>query len=501
MRPRSTILTAMLAAAILVLFSSLGTSGASSQTAGQEAPSPTTLATNDPAAFIPVPKTDGKYTPPLEPQNVGGPDTRVQVTNTTAVPFRWIVNLAIDFNGDGIIDKGCTGEMVGPRLVLTAGHCVYDPVLMQSAHYVILTPGQNGPSAPYGHQLADGSALSITIGWASGDPNYDLATITLPDQALYNQVGAFTVAVADDSYLNGESVNVAGYPGDKPYGTQWSAFGKITAFTSNMISYDADTAGGEDGGPVWIYIGTNRYLVGVHTRGVGDSNCAASSNCGTRITSHDAAYLEVNGANPHVNLAGATPSPTQSPTPTPTPTSGTWSASNFHWYQLASSDHCDLTKPIPPGSPFPPSLGLCAAWELQIPDGTYTLRTVWAQDGTTLYDSSSPNSHLYPGTWNNWVNGLLQSGTYSLALYANGVFLGTAQVVITSSPTLGNANCDNRIDGADVIAVLDYVGGIPNSAGCIGNADVDGDGHVTPFDALLILKYWAGLISTFPAGG
>jgi hypothetical protein len=24
---------------------------------------------------------------------------------------------------------------------------------------------------------------------------------------------------------------------------------------------------------------------------------------------------------------------------------------------------------------------------------------------------------------------------------------------------------------------------------------------VTPFDALLILKYWAGLISTFPASG
>jgi len=66
---------------------------------------------------------------------------------------------------------------------------------------------------------------------------------------------------------------------------------------------------------------------------------------------------------------------------------------------------------------------------------------------------------------------------------------------------LGNANCDNRIDGADVIAVLDYVGGIQNSAGCLGNADVDGDGHVTPFDALLILKYWAGLITTFPAGG
>ena len=117
------------------------------------------------------------------------------------------------------------------------------------------------------------------------------------------------------------------------------------------------------------------------------------------------------------------------------------------------------------------------------------------RDGTTLYDTSGPPAHLYPGTWDFWINGLLQPGTYSLTLYANGVFLGTAQVVITSSPTLGNANCDNKIDGMDVLTVL------TNSSACPHNADVDGDGHVTPFDALLILKYWAGLTSTFPAGG
>jgi hypothetical protein len=39
------------------------------------------------------------------------------------------------------------------------------------------------------------------------------------------------------------------------------------------------------------------------------------------------------------------------------------------------------------------------------------------------------------------------------------------------------------------------------SESILWGADVDGDRHVTPFDALLILKYWAGVISTFPAGG
>jgi hypothetical protein len=187
-----------------------------------------------------------------------------------------------------------------------------------------------------------------------------------------------------------------------------------------------------------------------------------------------------------VTVSGATPSPTPSPTPQ-------WSASSFRWYELLPSGYCDLTKPIPSGGPFPE--GLCATYDLQIPDASYTRRTVWTLDGATLYDYSNTNSHLYPGTWNNWVTGLLQPGTYSLTLYASGVFLGTGQIVIIGSPTLGNANCDDKIDGMDVLAIL------TDSSACPHNADVDGDGHVTPFDALFILKYWAGVITTFPASG
>jgi hypothetical protein len=68
-------------------------------------------------------------------------------------------------------------------------------------------------------------------------------------------------------------------------------------------------------------------------------------------------------------------------------------------------------------------------------------------------------------------------------------------VATASIPTLGNANCDNKIDGKDVLTVL------TDSSACPDNADVDGDGLVTPFDALFILKYWAGLLATFPARG
>jgi hypothetical protein len=66
---------------------------------------------------------------------------------------------------------------------------------------------------------------------------------------------------------------------------------------------------------------------------------------------------------------------------------------------------------------------------------------------------------------------------------------------VSASPVLGNATCDRKIDGMDVIAIL------RDSSACPSNADVDGDGAVTPFDALIVLKYLAGVISAFPASG
>jgi V8-like Glu-specific endopeptidase len=216
-----------------------------------------------------------------------------------------------------------------------------------------------------------------------------------------------------------------------------------------------------------------------------------------------------------------TPTPTHSPTPTPS-ASPQWSASNFRWYENLipppNPSQCDLNKPVPPNIPL--DAGLCATNDLQIPDGTYALEFVLRQDGVIVADQSFAGVHLYSASWSKSFDPPAPGGTYNLTILVNGISIGESTVVVPGptqsptptpthsptptpphSPTLGDANCDNRIDGADVIAVLDHVGGIPNSAGCLGNADVDGDGHVTPFDALLILKYWAGLITTFPVSG
>jgi glutamyl endopeptidase len=67
-----------------------------------------------------------------------GKDSRVRVTKTTDAPFRYICNL--EYNGQAI----CTGTLIGPRTVLTAGHCLDG--LSSSRMRVI--PGRNGTLEP-----------------------------------------------------------------------------------------------------------------------------------------------------------------------------------------------------------------------------------------------------------------------------------------------------------------------------------------------------------------
>jgi glutamyl endopeptidase len=55
-------------------------------------------------------KKGGEEEPVIRPESVIGEDTRVQVTNTTAYPYRTV----------GRIDIGCTGTLIGTRHVLTA---------------------------------------------------------------------------------------------------------------------------------------------------------------------------------------------------------------------------------------------------------------------------------------------------------------------------------------------------------------------------------------------
>lgn len=207
-----------------------------------------------------------------------GTDDRVQITNTNVYPWRAHASLLITA-ADGSMWIG-TGWFIGPHTLATAGHCVYIknsgvPGRDGWVRSVKVMPGRNGSTLPYG-SVTSGTLRTVT-GWANnGDQNYDYGAIILPSN-LGSTVGWFGFGVYSDSQLNGSTVNIVGYPGDKPAGTMWYHSNAVSSVNALKVYYQVDTMGGQSGSAVYKIINGSRYGVAVHAYG------GATANSGTRV--------------------------------------------------------------------------------------------------------------------------------------------------------------------------------------------------------------------------
>lgn len=196
---------------------------------------------------------------------VHGRDDRVRVYGTTRYPWRTICKLEITA-ADGSRWR-CSGAFIGPRTVLTNGHCVYMHKRGGWVKQVRVIPGKNGSGEPFGSAV--GTFYHSVKGWTkSRSSNYDYAVIVLPsNKKLGNRVGWMGLANLSYFSLLGLRVNNSGYPGDKPGNYQWWNANNILAVTSRRVYYRIDTFGGQSGSPVWRYKNQKRHIVAVHNTG------------------------------------------------------------------------------------------------------------------------------------------------------------------------------------------------------------------------------------------
>jgi V8-like Glu-specific endopeptidase len=206
---------------------------------------------------------------------VGPSDGRTRVLNARLHPYAAVCHVQRDF-GDGRL-SGCSGFLVAPTIVLTAGHCVFSRPRhlltgRGSPRRIRITPGPNGGARPpFGSQWA--------VRWYAHrrfvnqrDVMYDVGIIVVP-QPFSGLPGVFPLAALDDAALRvvraQRILHIAGFPSDKPQGTMWEHSERLDRIGPRALHYSVDTCPGHSGSPVWVRRARGGQVdaIGIHVAG------------------------------------------------------------------------------------------------------------------------------------------------------------------------------------------------------------------------------------------
>ena len=200
-------------------------------------------------------------------------DDRFRVNNTTSFPHSAIASVETIWPY-GIVTVG-TAWMYGPNIAMTAGHNLYSDKYGGWPTEILIYPGRNDSSKPFGEVKA--ITIHVPESFTNNrDTNFDWGLIEL-DKNIGNETGYFGALWKLDS-LNDTDITIAGYPAEN-YTQMWKMDGNILNSHEYKINYNIDTTGGQSGSPV--YLTTDNYLsVAIHTNG----DYLKRFNKGTRIT-------------------------------------------------------------------------------------------------------------------------------------------------------------------------------------------------------------------------
>ena len=191
---------------------------------------------------------------------------------------------------------GGTGFIVDEHTIATAAHCVYNNTFLNITVDIVDTDNSVIDTITPTYIHVPSGFISPPQDQSS--TYYDYALISV-EEDLYDY-GMFHLAVARDNYIaNSGSVVVSGFPQDYPseyshaeWGIRFKASGTLNSSSSSnnyRLWYNADTSGGDSGGPVYVQEGVSanntlyeyKSVIGIHTNGAGQGG---SYNSGIRVT-------------------------------------------------------------------------------------------------------------------------------------------------------------------------------------------------------------------------
>ncbi len=205
------------------------------------------------------------------PQVVVGSDTRNQVTDTTLFPYSAVAHLELYEDIGSGSPEGvaiCSAAFVGPNVLLTAAHCLWDDAEWGGfIDRVVVVPGANGDIEPFGYIDAQNYWIpdSYTTNSNPGSP-YDYGLVILGTTEVEAQTGSFEIGILTTSELQDPNFNptTSGYPGDKDFGTQWvSSEAAFKSVGDDELIHSIDSVQGQSGSPVWR--GSDMAVVGIES--------------------------------------------------------------------------------------------------------------------------------------------------------------------------------------------------------------------------------------------
>lgn len=234
------------------------------------------------------------------PQSVIGEDQRSPEADTRKWPGSAVVQISFRVR-EGSSLKACSGAMIAPDVLLTAGHCVYSQGAQVSNgtwhRDFTIYPGRSKEHTPFGRCGA--KQLFSVGGWVNGVKNsesaklHDIAAIKL-DCEVGHRSQWFTM-VADERPVGAGTV-VRGYPQEPAkfvVGTQVKSPDKIRHRMDLKVFYQNDTFGGMSGSPVFSTATCPfdepsatqcRTVFAVHTNGLHCCGVWQKNNAGTQLT-------------------------------------------------------------------------------------------------------------------------------------------------------------------------------------------------------------------------
>lgn len=209
-------------------------------------------------------------------------DVPTKVTNGTQVqPGQWEDAVGVVFYGSYV---GCTGTLVAPDVVLTAGHCVQDRV----THVLV---GSTDWDSNEGETIEVAEVIDHPDYNGRSGAGPDIAVLVLEEESSYTPRAMAEGCVLDEFLDDDSPVAVVGYGATDRYGREYGS--ELIEGYTGVTDADCDSASdgcersispggeiiaggvdndgvdacyGDSGGPLYLLTDIGDYLIGITSR-------------------------------------------------------------------------------------------------------------------------------------------------------------------------------------------------------------------------------------------